>query len=164
MEQSIGEKISEALAHPFVTALQAEGITIESLAKELSKELKANETKVIKVKGGLPAPELTPTGRPKKGSYRTLIKNLMGDSVIAVDMVNWSVRQAARMDAQKLLDLYPAKQVKLSGPGPGGSIPITNFPPTAKSIDEWQQQMEEAERKRMERQSAAPAPSEGGEP
>jgi hypothetical protein len=71
-------------------------------------------------------------------------------------MINWPVRQNARMDAQKLLNLYPAKRVEVGGKD-GAAIPVamTNFPPMPATIDEWQRQVEEAEKLRLQRQNQA---------
>lgn len=78
-------------------ALEAEGITPESLAKKLAEELDAHETKVFHNKD---------TGV------------VFSDPVIA-----WDIRQKARMDAQKLLGMYPAEKRELSGPD-GGPIEV----------------------------------------
>lgn len=155
MEQSLGDQISEMLIRPYCDALDVQGITIKSLACQLKKELKAKETKIIKVKGGVP-PEMIPEGeKPKcRKKYKTIIGGgIASDGVIAVDMINWTVRQNARMDAQKLLNLYPAKKVEVSGKD-GNPIPVqmTNFPPPPGSIDDWQKQVEEAEKSRMQRE------------
>lgn len=71
-------------------ALEAEGITPATLAKKLKSELNANETKFFQKDG----------------------KVISKRSVIA-----WGIRQAARIDAQKLLACYPADQVNVNHAG-----------------------------------------------
>ena len=67
-------------------ALDAEGITPSKLAAYLNAELEAEETKFFQDEG-------------KVTDWRNVIA--------------WGVRQKARMDAQKLLGLYPAESLKI---------------------------------------------------
>lgn len=70
---------------------QAEGITAKALAKQLKAELKA---KIQKAKYDA-----------KTGKWKYSQK-----------MIAWDVRQRARMDAQKILGMYPADKFELSVP------------------------------------------------
>jgi hypothetical protein len=72
--------------NPMHEAMEAEGITPKKLAKKLAEELDAYENKVFYDKD-------------------------RGKCHVGPRMVNWKTRQAARMDAQKLLGLYPAEKV-----------------------------------------------------
>ncbi len=79
-----------AIGNPMQDALIEHGITPELLAKKLKEELNACEQKVF----------LDPKTRKLKYSKK---------------MVAWKVRQAARIDAQRLRGDYPAEKVEHSG-------------------------------------------------
>jgi hypothetical protein len=137
--------------------LDAKGITVKKLACLLKKELLAKETKLVKIKGGVPTlsgDDAAPKKRTRRNFKTLLAGGIDQDGLIAVDVVAWGVRQNARMDAQKLLNLYPAKKIEVAGKD-GGAIPVqmTNFPPAPATIDEWQRQVEEAEKQRLQRES-----------
>lgn len=72
--------------------LGGRGITLEYLADKLKAELEANETKVFYDRSS-------------------------GELVYSVPMVDWSIRQRARMDAQELLDMYPPKRQEVKHEG-----------------------------------------------
>ena len=109
--------------------LESQGISAETLARGLKRELKAQETKIISIDGryhsleeiimtaaaeGVNDESLKKIRRLLKGPARVL--GASGEkTLVAVDMVNWGTRQKARMDAQKLLDMYPVekKQIQL---------------------------------------------------
>ena len=109
--------------------LESQGISAEALARGLKRELKAQETKIISIDGryhsleeiimtaaaeGVNDESLKKIRRLLKGPARVL--GASGEkTLVAVDMVNWGTRQKARMDAQKLLDMYPVekKQIQL---------------------------------------------------
>lgn len=77
------ENFLDSFSRPIEAALVAENITLQRLAQQLSAELDAFETKFFAHQG----------------------------EVINVrDVIAWDVRARARMDAQKLLGLYPAEQ------------------------------------------------------
>lgn len=113
--------------------LDAEGITPQKLAKLLKQELKAKTSKTIKFKGkveryGKKAGKKA--GKPilaagvhvlaqgekretaKDGDIRIPYDD--GDTVITWGEVAWDIRQKARMDAQKLLALYPIETKKIT--------------------------------------------------
>lgn len=117
-------------------SLNKRGITMESLAHDLKQELRAKKTVLQKVKGVVELPK-TPTGRDK-GSIRIVAVSGEGDpenaeTLIAIDMIDWSTRQAARIDAQKLLNAYPAKKVEVSG-ADGGPIDVAVRSQVAKEL------------------------------
>jgi hypothetical protein len=68
--------------------LEKQGITPERLAQKLNEELDAKENKVFYDKE-------------------------RGKCHVGPSMISWKIRQAARMDAQKLLGLYPAEKVEM---------------------------------------------------
>jgi hypothetical protein len=92
------------LAAPMFEALATQGITIERLAQDLKLELAANETKIVKIKGGIHA----------QNPRITIIADGYEESVVGFDVIAWDVRQRARMDAQKLLGLYPSEKHELA--------------------------------------------------
>ena len=112
--------------------LDAEGITPRKLAKLLRQELKAKTSKTIKFKGKVEryAEDAgKKAGKPilaagvhvlAQGEKRETAKdgdNLViyddGDTVITWGEIAWDIRQKARMDAQKLLALYPIETKKI---------------------------------------------------
>jgi len=107
------DALISAITTPMFGVLTSRGITMESLARDLKRELKAKETKIFKVKRGLI--EL-PNAETKIRRYRTIMAT-NEEIVIAVSHIAWGVRQSARQDAQKLLNLYPPERHELSGPG-----------------------------------------------
>jgi len=140
-------------------ALDNAGLTFEYTIKLLKKELRAKRTERLKVKGAV-NPDNLGNGRHIVATSGVIETDKDGDqfysdgdTVIEWDEVDWTTRQKARMDLHKLRGDYPAKPVELTGKN-GGPIRTewTNFPPTPQSIDEWQKQVEEAERARMNRQ------------
>lgn len=142
--------------------LARHGITRNSLAKHLKAELKAKVSKTAKLKGAV-SDEALKAGVKKVAETGVIIHSEDGgqdygdgDTLITWSEIAWDVRQRARMDAQKLLDMYPAEKHEHGGKG-GGPIPvqITDMPPKPKTIDEWLRQVEEAEKNRLERQRAA---------
>ena len=80
--------IRDQLLSPLVEALDAEGITLPYLAKQLKKELKAEEIKVFNDKGTI----------------------IYSDGIPALD-----IQQRARIDAHKLRGDYPAEEHRITG-------------------------------------------------
>lgn len=115
---------------PMRDSLRAVGLTKSYLAKKLKRELNANKTVFQKLKGAAELPK-TPKGRTKKGLYVITKTGLIefdregekeystGESLVAINMVDWRTRQTARQDAHKLLDHYPAEKMEHSGKGGG---------------------------------------------
>jgi hypothetical protein len=101
--------------------LQKEGITAPFLAKELKRELHAKETKIIKVKRNAQADEVVRQitesvgAKQKAASKVRIIHETTKEQVIAIDVVNWSVRQTARMDANKLRGDYAPQKYEHTG-------------------------------------------------
>ena len=107
----------EKLLSGYSRALMEAGITERALAKQLKRELKAKESRRVKIKGAV-SPEALPRGRRLiLTSGKTVLdkdgNEVSGDgeTVVEWDEVAWDVQQRARMDAQKLLGLYPAERV-----------------------------------------------------
>jgi len=73
------------LLHPFRAAMAEARITPQLLAKKLTAELKAKETKYFQHQG-----------------------KVISRRVVVV----WGIRQAARIDAQKLLGAYPSEKIE----------------------------------------------------
>jgi len=84
------KEMIQDLLHPFTEAMAEARITPKVLAKKLNKELNAKETKFF--------------------AYQ-------GEVVEKRNVIAWGIRQAARIDAQKLLGAYPAEthNLKISG-------------------------------------------------
>jgi hypothetical protein len=95
---------------------ESNGIDVDVLVKQLKDELSAHETKTLKLKGAVQ--DSLPEGW-------TIIAETEEETVIQWHEVNWKVRQPARIDAQKLLGLYPAEKHEHSGPD-GGPIETRN--------------------------------------
>lgn len=87
-EKTLAEKISDSLRSPIIAALDGEGITIETLAKQLKRELKANETKHF--------------------AYQGIVQDQK-------DVEAWDIQQRARIDAHKLRGDYPAEEHRITG-------------------------------------------------
>lgn len=83
-----GQKLARKIISGFHDALFREGINERYLARKLKLELNAEETKVFNPKGN----------ETKKGL------------IYSKPLKSWAIRQKAREDAQKLLDLYPAEK------------------------------------------------------
>jgi hypothetical protein len=83
-----GQKVAKKIINAFHDALLREGITEKYLARKLKLELSAEEIKVFNPKGN----------QKKKGL------------IYSKPLKLWSIRQKAREDAQKLMDLYPAEK------------------------------------------------------
>jgi hypothetical protein len=148
-------------------ALDNAGLTFEFTIKLIKKELRAKKTERLKVKGAV-NPDNVGKDRRILATSGTIETDKDGgqyygdgDTVIEWDEVDWTTRQKARMDLHKLRGDYPDKHVELTGKNGGPIVTAwTNYPPTPETIDEWQKQVEEAEKARMNRQddtSAVPA-------
>jgi len=87
-DERITKAVEAAAGSPIIAALDAEGITLKALAKQLKRELKAKETKFFQKDG----------------------KVVEKHNVIA-----WDVRQRARIDAHKLRGDYPAEKREIMG-------------------------------------------------
>lgn len=126
--RAVGKAIEENRAKSVAEALAKRRIDMDSLAGDLSRELKAKETKIIAFDGIyrdlseiiLMSAAGGTTDETLKGIKRLAAKGavrILGASgektLVAIDMVNWGVRQKARMDAQKLLDMYPVETKKI---------------------------------------------------
>jgi hypothetical protein len=147
-------------------ALEDAGLTFEYTIKLLKKELHAKKSERLKVKGAV-NPDNVGRGRRILATSGVIETDKDGDqyysdgdTVIEWDEVDWTTRQKARMDLHKLRGDYPDKHVELTGKD-GGPILTewTNYPPTPKTIDEWQKQVEAAEKARLDRQDNAEDPA-----
>ena len=115
------EEIIESILSPFQSALNKGGITEDFLIRQLKKEFKSKEPKVIKVKGAVKKEDL-PRG------YRVITTTGLiefdndgerefsdGETIIEYQVHNIGISQRARMDAHKLRGDYPAEKHELSG-------------------------------------------------
>lgn len=82
------QEIEKELLSPIIEALDAEGITLPYLAKQLKRELKANETKHF--------------------THQGIVQDQR-------DVEAWEVQQRARIDAHKLRGDYPAEEHRITG-------------------------------------------------
>ena len=96
-------------SNPFRDVLRFHGITDEFIARKLREELDA--TQVTAFKGTREATNVK-TGVVVKRTKIYYSKKL----------VAWDIRQKARIDAQKLLDLYPAEKAPVGGSGIFGEL------------------------------------------
>ena len=111
----------DAILHPTLQACDKSGISLSRLLKDLKKELSAKETKLIKVKKNPPADKVLDEISKSLGGQNAIVKSTRyrviyettEEILLAVDMVNWSTRQSARMDAHKLRGDYPAAPQKI---------------------------------------------------
>ena len=87
-DSQIKKEIEAELLSPIIEALDAEGITLPYLAKQLRKELKAKEIKTFNDKGTI----------------------IYSDGIPALD-----IQQRARIDAHKLRGDYPAEEHRITG-------------------------------------------------
>ena len=105
---------------PMDAALESIGITHAYLARKLKRELNAKKSERIKVKGAVD-PGKVGQGRKIVATSGFLFYGKEGgvygdgNSVIEWKEVDWKIRQTARMDAQKLMGLYPAEKREHSG-------------------------------------------------
>lgn len=106
----------EALAgkHPMQAVMEANGVDLNLLVEKLAEELDAEKTKIVKVEGNVLKKGLPPGVIILS---KTRIGRVVKETLLGVNMVNWQTRQRARMDAQKLLDLYPAAKHELEHKG-----------------------------------------------
>lgn len=111
------DEIIQDLRSPFKSVLNRGGIDDEFLVKRIKQELNAKETRVVKAKGALTADSLPKT---KKGNVKPGYKIIGTSGVIetlntllAVDFIDWGIRQKARMDVHKLRGDYPAEKHEL---------------------------------------------------
>lgn len=111
--RNIREEIEKDLSRPILEAFDNHGITLDSLVKQLSKELKAKETKFVKVKKGVlgSIEEKIPAGVKK-------IWETSEEVLLAINAKAWGIQQNARQDAHKLRGDYPAEKLELSAKKP----------------------------------------------
>jgi len=95
------------------------GIDVDYLIGLSKEELAAQETKFIKVKGRVP-------DRKGRKSF-TIVSKTFDETIISVDVINWNIRQNARMDICKLMGLYPASKHDLTSNGKELGNPLTNL-------------------------------------
>lgn len=119
-DEKIGQEAGSIAKAETKTALNDEGITVKALAKELKQSLKSKEIKVIKIKGALLQKDL-PKGFKLIGtsgvlSYAKEGEEIYGDgeTLIRYDPEALGIRQNARIDAQKLLNMYPNERITLT--------------------------------------------------
>ncbi len=102
------EEVCQAAEVPMEQYLSARGISKERLAEALAQELEAGHVTHIKVKALVADWHQLPEGyRPVFGSA--------DESVIEYVSPDWRIRKKARIDAQKLLGLYPADKIQITG-------------------------------------------------
>ena len=91
--------------NPYHEELSNVGLNKHKLAQRRKQALNAKETKFIKIKG-LVDPEKLP--RSVK-----IIASSPEETVLAVSMINWSIRESASKDLQAIYNLYPAAKVDI---------------------------------------------------
>lgn len=125
-------EIRDSIFAATAAALAAEGLNASLCAKKLTQELNAKITKIVKLKGKVsrfPESAGKKAGRPdlptgvkiiaegvKKeiaGKGENAVQFDDGDTVIAINERDWTIQQRARMDLQKLLDMYPVETKRI---------------------------------------------------
>jgi hypothetical protein len=114
------QKIHDDIVADTKATMEANGLTADVFVKRLKAELNAKETKIIKVKknagaDAVMAEILAATGgKGKKVSGIKVLYETSEEKVLAVNVVAWGIRQNARVDGQKLLDMYPVEKRDLT--------------------------------------------------
>jgi len=115
--------VRETIQVDHVAVATAHGLPVDLYYRMLKKATVAKETKLIKIRAltkplnsqEQDANVVTTNSRAgKRGrtAYRTIYEGgIMEDTVIAVDMVNWSIREGARESLGKIHRVYPAEKV-----------------------------------------------------
>jgi hypothetical protein len=118
------KEIADDLLNPFVDFLEKGGITDDFLVKQLKKEFRSKEPKIIKVKGAVSQNDLPPgfkliatsgTLSYQEGDDGQEEVYGSGDSIIQYKVHNIGISQRARMDVHKLKGHYPAEKHEHSG-------------------------------------------------
>lgn len=110
-EEIIGDILS-----PMQSALNRGGINEQFLIKQLKKEFRSKEPKVIKVKGAV-NPDILPKGYKIVTMSGEIIHSADGgtdygdgETIIEYQVHNIGISQKARMDVHKLRGDYPAEK------------------------------------------------------
>jgi len=124
METVTSEELAEDLLNPFKDTLIKGGIDDDFLIRQLKREFRAKEPKIIKVKGAI-NPEDLPAGFKVIASTGVIEHRKEGDEDVSFysdgeTIVQYKVHligtsQKARMDAHKLRGDYPAEKHDISG-------------------------------------------------
>jgi hypothetical protein len=108
-------EIANDLLNPFKDVLLKGGIDDKLLIKQLKKELRSKEPKIIKVKGSVKQEDLplgfkviADTGTVYEGEKGAV--NLEGETIIQYKVANIGTMQKARMDVHRLRGDYPAEK------------------------------------------------------
>ena len=116
---------------PMAEVLTSRGITKDCLARKLKAELNAKETKFIKLKKNQLLSDAVKEIKDEvretlKTAKLNLLKEARGakvvyetteEMIIAIDVKSLGIRQKAREDAQKLLELYPDPKLNVDFTG-----------------------------------------------
>lgn len=133
LPDEVTKNLSNNIMQETSEAMKRSGITVDYLISLLKKELNAKVTKIQKFKGKVdvyPESAGKKAGKPilapgvhviaqgkkfeqerVKGEDRTVYDD--GDTVVAINEISWDIRQKARIDAQKLLDMYPVETKRI---------------------------------------------------
>ena len=106
MPVELDEHLRSIDGTPMADVLQEVGITKKRLAVKLKEALNAKIRKPLKLKGWFDKRKKLPEG------YR-IIKGTDEETLIELSDGDWSIREGARKDAQKLLGLYPVETFKV---------------------------------------------------
>jgi len=116
--------------------LEAQGLTNVFLAKQLKAELKSKKTILQKIKGAVGVEQLPKTkkGQLKKGIRIIATSGTLsydkegakvfgdGDTLLAIDEIDWQTRQRARQDAHRLRGDYPPEKLLHGLTGKDGEV------------------------------------------
>lgn len=114
-------ELAADLLNPFKNVLLKGGIDDKFLIRQLKKELRSKEPKIIKVKGAV-NPETLKKGYKIVTTSGEIIHSTDGgqdygdgETVLQYEVANIGISQKARMDVHKLRGDYPAEKHELSG-------------------------------------------------
>ena len=123
LPDSVTKEISATIMSETRQAMERHKINADSLIRALKRELKAKVSKTLKFKGKVEIDK--ETGKPilakgmrilAQGEKREIsggedhVAYDDGDTVVGWEEIAWEIQQKARMDAQKLLEMYPVEK------------------------------------------------------
>ena len=100
------EELNRSQGVPMKEVFSNIGITKHELAIAAKQALNANITRTVKLKGFFDKRRKLPSG------YK-MVKGTLHETLIEHEQINWSTREDARKDIQRLLGLYPKESLSI---------------------------------------------------
>ena len=160
-EENIGEIADYNVRQKTIQLLQEKGPNLDKVLLRLRQALNAKETKVIKLKGAITKNEL-PKGFDLIINTGLVIENKdgesfgTGESLVSYDLIAHGHRLKAVDLALQLHDAMPSLKHEHTGAG-GGPITtkkITDFPKEPATIEEWEDQVRDSEKRELQVKNA----------